>query len=43
MMGYTLMIYRRLVEPELPANLERYWSQLSERPAFKATMAANEG
>ena len=43
MMGYTLMIYRRLVTPELPTNLERYWSRLSERPAFRATMAANEG
>ncbi len=42
MMGYTLMIYRRLVTPELPPNLEGYWSRLTERPAFRAMMAANE-
>jgi glutathione S-transferase len=41
MMGYTVMIYRRLVDPALPTNLERYWARLNERPAFKATMAAN--
>jgi len=43
MMGYTLLIYTRLLGEQLPANLERYWSKLNERPAFKATMAANEG
>jgi glutathione S-transferase len=43
MMGYTLMIYRRLIDQELPSNLEHYWSRLQERPALQATMAANEG
>jgi glutathione S-transferase len=42
MMGYTLHIYRRLVTESLPANVERYWSRLNARPAFQATMAANE-
>jgi glutathione S-transferase len=42
MMGYTIMIYRRLVSEELPANLESYWSRLTARPAFQATMAANQ-
>jgi glutathione S-transferase len=41
MMGYTVFIYRRLVEQELPPNLDRYWTRLNDRPAFKATMAAN--
>jgi glutathione S-transferase len=43
MMGYTLLIYGRFVEPELPANLARYWVRLQERPAWRATMAVNEG
>jgi glutathione S-transferase len=42
MMGYTVMIYRRLVTEELGPNLARYWARLQERPAFQATMAAND-
>ncbi len=42
MMGYTLMIHRRLVTEQLPPSVQRYWSRLSERRAFLATMAANE-
>jgi glutathione S-transferase len=42
MMGYTLLIYRRMVTDRLGANLEAYWSRLSARPAFQATMAANQ-
>jgi glutathione S-transferase len=42
MMGYTVMIYRRLVTEELPSSLARYWARLTERPAFRATMEANE-
>jgi len=41
MMGYTLMLYARFVDQNLPANAARYWTRLTERPAFKATMAAN--
>jgi glutathione S-transferase len=43
MMGYTLLIYGRFVQPELPPNVARYWTRLQERPAWRATMAANEG
>ena len=43
MMGYTLMLYVRFVDEKLPPNVARYWSRLEERPAFKATMAANNG
>jgi glutathione S-transferase len=41
MMGYTVMLYRRFVTETLSPNLEAYWSRLSARPAFAATMAAN--
>ena len=41
MMAYSLRIYTRLMEEDLPDSLRRYWERLSQRPAFQATEKAN--
>ncbi len=34
MTGYTLMLMRWLAPGEFPANVDRYWETLDQRPAF---------
>ncbi|MCH9673501.1 MAG: glutathione S-transferase family protein [Gammaproteobacteria bacterium] len=41
MMAYTLRIYRRLVDEDFPDDAARYWADLMERPACKATEEAD--
>ncbi len=36
MLGYTLRLYRLLMEEEFPENVEIYWRQVIERTAYKA-------
>ncbi len=42
MMGYTLRMYERLVAEPLPHHAGRYWTRLTDRPAYRAAEAADE-
>ena len=43
MMIYSLKIFVEKVDAELPGALSTYWDAIAQRPAFKATEAADQG